>query len=275
MHYDATLKEIFHGAPQRLLELLTGSRSSEVLTVEYPSVRVRRPDLVVRLENGRLFHLELQSSGDPAMPWRMLEYYMLLARDFNEEPLQQVLYVGNQGLSIATRIEHEALQFRYRVLDIRELPGEQLLESGSLGDNLLAILCRLEDPRGAIRQILDRIGLLPGKAMGDALAKLVILSRLRGFRDLIAAEQRQMPIRIESDILDDPWLRDLVLERERQGEAKGEARGEARMLRTQLERRFGPLPEWALRRLETADTVALENWGLRLIEAASLEEVLQ
>ena len=84
-----------------------------------------------------------------------------------------------------------------------------------------------------------------------------------------------MLIPIDSDILDHPWLRGLVLERERQGEAKGEARGEARMLWTLLERRFGSLPEWALRRLEAADTAALENWGVRLIEAASLEEVLQ
>ncbi len=271
MHYDATLKEIFHGAPQRLLELLTGSRCSQVLTVEYPSVRVRRPDLVVRLENGRLFHLELQSSGDPAMPWRMLEYYFLLAQQFNEQPVQQVLYVGSQRSSLAAAIEHRTLHFHYLVLDIRDVDGRLLLESNSLEDNLLAILCRLDDPRAATRQILARIGRLPGKAKGDALAKLVILFKLRGYPAPLAQEQREMPIPIDDEVLDHPWLRDVVLRRE----AKSELQGETRMLRLQLERRFGPLPEWAVRRLETADTTALENWGLRLIDAASLAEALQ
>ena len=87
-----------------------------------------------------------------------------------------------------------------------------------------------------------------------------------------------MPIPIDPDILDHPWLRELVLQREREGEARGEAqgavRGEANLLGRMLERRFGPLPDWARRRIESADTVTLETWGLRLIDAASLEDVL-
>ena len=87
-----------------------------------------------------------------------------------------------------------------------------------------------------------------------------------------------MPIPIDPDILDHPWLRELVLQREREGEARGEAqgavRGEANLLGRMLERRVGPLPDWARRRIESADTVTLETWGLRLIDAASLEDVL-
>jgi hypothetical protein len=42
----------------------------------------------------------------------------------------------------------------------------------------------------------------------------------------------------------------------------------------QLERRFGVLPASARDRVLAADTVLIEEWGLRLLEAASLEEVL-
>jgi hypothetical protein len=42
-----------------------------------------------------------------------------------------------------------------------------------------------------------------------------------------------------------------------------------------LERRFGPLPPWAQQQLTAADLASLETWGLRLLEATSLEEVLQ
>jgi hypothetical protein len=42
-----------------------------------------------------------------------------------------------------------------------------------------------------------------------------------------------------------------------------------------LERRFGALPGWASDRIATADTVALEEWSLRVFDAASLDDVLR
>ena len=63
MRYDATLKELFQCAPVRLLELLAGSRPGEILNVEHSSVRFRPPYLVLRLADGRLYHLELQLRG--------------------------------------------------------------------------------------------------------------------------------------------------------------------------------------------------------------------
>ena len=270
MQYDATLKDLFHHAPQRLVELLTGSRASEILTPEFSSVRVRRPDLVTRLANGRLHHLELQATDDD-MPWRMLEYYVLCVQEYGEPPLQQVLYVGREPVRIASGIQHETLQFRYSVVDIRELEAAPLLESASLSDNLLAILCRLEEPRTVVRRILGRLGSLPAKAASDALEQLMILSKLRGLGTILSEEQRNMPIPIDDNILDEPLIRDLVLERVR----RGEARGEAALLRRLLERKFGSLPAWALERLESGDASNLQEWGLRLLDAISLEQVLR
>jgi hypothetical protein len=41
-----------------------------------------------------------------------------------------------------------------------------------------------------------------------------------------------------------------------------------------LERRFGALPDWAKERIAAADSVALEEWGLRVLDAGSLDDVL-
>jgi hypothetical protein len=41
----------------------------------------------------------------------------------------------------------------------------------------------------------------------------------------------------------------------------------------QLERRFGALPDWARDRVLAADTDMMEEWGLRVLDAASLDEV--
>ena len=74
MLYDLTLKMLFRGAPSKLLQMLTNRRAVEILTVEFPTVKKRQPPLVMRLDDGHIYHLELQSGGDATMPWRMLEY---------------------------------------------------------------------------------------------------------------------------------------------------------------------------------------------------------
>jgi hypothetical protein len=47
------------------------------------------------------------------------------------------------------------------------------------------------------------------------------------------------------------------------------------LLVKQLERRFDVLPRWACERIEQAEQVLLEEWGLRLLGAGSLEEVFR
>jgi hypothetical protein len=53
----------------------------------------------------------------------------------------------------------------------------------------------------------------------------------------------------------------------------GIEKGEAAFLTRMLERRFGPLPEWAREKIEKMSKSALEEAGLRLLEAEKLEEV--
>jgi hypothetical protein len=49
----------------------------------------------------------------------------------------------------------------------------------------------------------------------------------------------------------------------------------ARLLRRQLARRFGPLPEGVEARIDTADLATLEAWLDRVLDAESLAAVLQ
>ncbi|MDR3518463.1 MAG: DUF4351 domain-containing protein [Azospirillaceae bacterium] len=60
----------------------------------------------------------------------------------------------------------------------------------------------------------------------------------------------------------------------REGHQEGRRIGEATVLRRLLERRFGDLPDWAVSRIAAADTLALEERSLRVLDAASLDEVL-
>jgi hypothetical protein len=59
-----------------------------------------------------------------------------------------------------------------------------------------------------------------------------------------------------------------------EGRQEGRQEGEAAFLTRLLERRFGPLPTWARDRIATADTDTLEEWGLRVLDGTTLDEVL-
>jgi hypothetical protein len=64
-------------------------------------------------------------------------------------------------------------------------------------------------------------------------------------------------------------------EGELKGELRGILKGESTLLIRQLERRFGTLPGWAQDRIAAADGAALEDWSLRVLDAASLDDVLR
>jgi len=283
--YDTTLKTLFQAPPQQLLRLLVGGQAREMLTVEYPTVRMRRPDLVVRLTDGRLYHLELQSDNDAAMPWRMLEYYGLLYQRYGQQPLQHVLYVGERPMTLVAQIDHATLLFEYEAIDVRTLDGQPLLHSTVLEDNILALLCRGGATRATVQYILARIANLSGTAQTEALTTLLILAGLRHLQPLVREETQQMAIIL--DIENNPFLRDIFeegrqeghqeghQEGRQEGHQEGQIEGERVLVRRQLARRFGVLPAWAEQHIAAAETTALEQWGLRLLDATSLEEVFR
>lgn len=269
MRYDTTLKTLFQTPPQQLLHVLVGGEAREMLTVEYPSVRMRRPDLVVRLTDGRLYHLELQSDNDAAMPWRMLEYYGLLYQRYGQQPLQHVLYVGEPPMTLVAQMAHTALAFRYEAIDVRTLDGQPLLRSPVLEDNILALLCRGGATRATVQHILARIATLAGAARTEALTIVLILAGLRHLQPVVREETQQMALTI--DIENNPFLRDVFEE----GRQEGQIEGERALVHRLLERRFGALPAWAEQHIAAADVATLEQWGLRLLDVTSLEEVFR
>ena len=237
MKYDATLKELLQAPPQKLLHLLTGQEASELLTVEYPTVQMRRPDLVVRLADGSLFHLELQSGNDAEMPRRMLEYYVLLWRQYGQRPRQRLLYVGAGRMNMTASLDYEELRFHYELTDIRTLHSATLLASPSVEDNVLAVLCEGGIEPDVIRQIIQRIAPLPEKARADALVKLLILAGLRNAQGEVTEEARQTAMTI--DIRQNSFLNEVFQEGRNEGRNEGRTEGLLVGIESLLELKFG------------------------------------
>ena len=147
-----------------------------------------------------LIHLELQSTNDRHMAVRMAEYALRVYRKYKKLPEQIVLYVGNRRLQMPDQLKGPTLDYRYKILDIRELEPEELLDSTFATDNVLAILTRLRNRKEAIRRILVRIAKLERGPREIAFSKLLILAGLRELEDSVRAEAQSMPIM--HDIMD-------------------------------------------------------------------------
>ena len=212
---------------------------------------------------------ELQSSNDAAMPLRMAEYCLGVFRLFQRFPRQVLLYIGEPPLGMASELRGPGVLFEYRVIDIRSLDGDRLLESGDVGDNVIAILAGLQDHKEAVHKIMERIAGLALAEREKALAQLFILAGLRGLGKTIEQEARNMPILtsiLEHDVLGPLYMK---------GREEGRQEGELAVLRRQIERRFGKLPGWAGEKLAALPASELEVLSVRVLDAKSVEELLR
>jgi len=263
--YDVALKLLFQGSAALTMRELTGTVVAKWLDVELPKVRNLRLDLLGETVDGGLVHVELQSGNDSAMPLRMAEYCLSVFRLFERFPRQIVLYVGEPALRMENELRGPGVLFQYRLIDIRTLDGDRLLESEDVGDNVIAILARLRDHKDAVRRIVERIaGLVPAER-ATTLGQLLILAGLRHLEETVEWEARKMPIL--GDTLDNR-----VLGREYK---RGLQDGELTVLRRLIEKRFGAIPTWAEERLTGRSAADLEELSVRVLDAESIEDLLK
>jgi predicted transposase/invertase (TIGR01784 family) len=177
--YDRTLRELFQEVPRTLIKLLVGQEIKEVLETSFPKVEERRVDLLTRLEDDTLFHLEIQSINDTLMPSRMLKYASLIYEHYGEFPKQMVLYIGVKKIRIKNEISTKNLWYNYEVKEISEFDCSKLMESESITDNIIAILCNIKDIDKFYNKLMLKLGKIESKKREDYLRKLFYLMRLR------------------------------------------------------------------------------------------------
>ena len=273
MKYDTTFKDLFPDL-KALFRVLTNSEVIQIENSEYASVKQRRADLVARLANQQLLHLEVQSDNDDEMLWRELEYCGLIAQIHHQVPLQIVLYVGAAPARFITNIDNADLKYRYHLVDIKTLDCTTLLESESLSDNLLALLGKLQDKAEAVRRVMYKIAQLPQKKRADMSEKLAILMGLRP-TELPKLIQKEATVPITVDLEENPLFVEIFERYTQRGEQRGEQRANITMLSRLLKKRFGELPNWVNVRLEQATAPELERWSLTFLDVTRLEDVFK
>ena len=241
--------------------------------------------------------IEFQSRVDSFMAVRVLAYVALLYQD-----LIRAREIGvDEGLPvILPLVLHNGSTRWYAAEDLDSLlqpappelekfrPGLRYLsiDEGSYDDaalarhdNLVASLFRLEQCRE-----LDRVEPLVSHLVGqlketgpESLRRAfavwldkVILKRLSGeYTTTIDLWEKHTML---SERFDE-WEAQFLREGRQQGMREGWKAGEAALLTRQLQKRFGELPGSVSARVREAGPDQLGQWGERLLEASSLDEV--
>jgi predicted transposase/invertase (TIGR01784 family) len=221
---DILLRDILKRIPDRFVLLLTGKRGVKILDNTFPTVKERKADFVAELEDGSIFHLELQTYPDKKMPFRMLEYYLLLMQAYPDKEINQmVLYVGEGAPRMENSIKRKRLFYSYELRDIKEISCKELMESSQIEDKILAVLCRVEEPERYFSRLMSELMELPEKERADYIRKLLTALHYRPKLKLVLKrllEERKMPLTITEEMMkEDPFFQkgqEIGQERERQ-----------------------------------------------------------
>jgi hypothetical protein len=247
--------------------------------------------------------LEFQSTSDYFMALRVLAYAALLWQQLVREKrlmegaklpplLPVVLFNGRDGwrAPFAVRelvgLEGEALLWRwqpdilYHLIDISAFSAAELEQR----EGLPALWFRLENADGPDETVavLDDLLAWLDVHPGFSAARAAFVALLRAMIAPVGAG-----VRVPADLLEvrnmlatrseqwvQNWLREGEEKGRRLGRQEGLRQGEASMLLRLLQRRFGVLPGWATERVTSADSPALEEWSLRILDAGRLEDVV-
>jgi hypothetical protein len=258
--YDLVVKDLFQRDHPSLLDQLTaGVNVREVLNVELARVEERRADLVLSLADKTILHIEFQSGNDKDMPYRMGIYCLLLGQKYRLRVRQVVLYLGQAKMRMEDHVDMGETKAGYTLLDIREMDSNGFMASGRPGDLALAMLANGGPEQ--VSEIARRVAGFEGAERQRVLSQLVVLSGLRRLSGRLTMELKTM------GITTDPFYRHPLVK-------KAIRNAEAKMIRSQLETKFGKLPKWADERLDAAKSDQIERWAKKLLTAGTLEGVL-
>jgi hypothetical protein len=175
------------------------------------------------------------------------------------------------------------VDFRYTLADLGRIADPELSADRALRVRLLVLKWagRDGDLRALLRAVLEAAAAL---GLDDLVATLrYILNEdnevaAELVREVLAEVTPRQEERVMS-IAAEQWKAEGIQIGLSQGKAEGMAEGEAKAMAAtllkQLSRRFGPMPAGIEQRIRSADTRQLDAWLDAVIDAPTLEDVIQ
>lgn len=272
MAYDNICKYLAAEYPSDFARwLLTIDDDIQLLPTELGVDPVRADALYFLPQLQQVLHLEFQTipRSTPALPLRMLDYWVRLYRQYGC-PVEQVVIFLKQTNAEAVKVDRLAVGntvHRYRVVRLWEQDPVPLLAHPALLP--LAVLARTNSPTTLLQQVAAQVDMIEEQQQQRNIAACTeILASLKFDKDLIRQFLREELMR-ESAI-----YQEILQEGLQQGLQQGRQEGEAALILRQLERRMGAVaPEfrWQIQRLSAAQ---LEELGEALLDFSSIQDLI-
>ena len=177
----------------------------------------------------------------------------------------------------------DLLDFRYQLVNLWEIPDEELSENPKLRAGLL-MLKHARRTEGRAKVVEVAIHAFRGKReVLSVLFSYILTAHVKDYVDLEKVVRRIIPeeepmFRSAADQLREEGMkigRDEGVKIGRdEGLREGVMRGKAATLHRLMAQRFGPVPAAAEQRIREAEEAQLDAWLDRILDAPSLEDVL-
>jgi predicted transposase/invertase (TIGR01784 family) len=206
--YDISLKKMIAGLEGAFTELFLGFKikeASEPLNVELAKIEEKKADFVCKIidenEKKSILHIEFQTSNHKEMHFRMLRYLTELYKKYELPIIQLVIYLGKEKMVMEDNIKFEIkdtkIDYKYKLVNIKEINCERLINSNNSNLVVLGILCdfKNKDVKDVIRKILKKLEELcknDNNELNNKIFKLEVFSKLRNLTEIVKKEEEML-----------------------------------------------------------------------------------
>ena len=160
----------------------------EIIDKELLKIEKREADIVIKTKN-QIYHIEIQNSNDNDMIYRMLRYYSDLKYNFKNSVINQyVIYIGKNRLNMKNELSDKNINFKYNLIDIREIDCETFLRIDTPDALVISILCDFnnKNEKDVVYYIIKRLKeLTDEKNFRNYMLMLEVLSENRNLKNVV------------------------------------------------------------------------------------------
>lgn len=249
---DGFLRELTAGC--RALPMMVGLPPVEKhLGTEFTYQVAIRGDLVARLEDGRVWNAEWQTSHKPELGQRLVDTHRGIERDHKPPGIvQHVLRLDGVGSPARVTAVVAGHPIDFEVLTPADLDLEPLFASDNVNDKIMA--CLLTPKPGLLIDVVKGLRELPEEDQARALKLFMLMTQFRMDRDSLPEEVLQMV----TDVIEIDYKRNPVT---RTAWRDGHERSAVRLLSL-----FGPVDDEERTRIAEMGNDELERYEAELFE---------
>lgn len=163
--------------------------SYKPLQVKFPKTSEGEVDFLYEIvdanQNKQILHVEFQSDNDPNMLERMQEYHSKIYKKFKLPISPLVINLSRKAFTARTQLKPEEIFKGYEVINLFELPTNEMLSSQVPEVVVLALLSNYpkNEIEGVLRLIIKQLKKMATteKDLRRYVTQLLFLSRLRNF----------------------------------------------------------------------------------------------